>query len=181
MTLISEAYRTMNTHLHEARPDYGAGLATSRWYDTINQFAQKMGSTSVLDYGAGKRSLSRACPHLNVTSYDPAIPEISQVPAPADFVVCLDVLEHIEPECLDDVLDDLKRCARKGVFLTIATGPAKKSLEDGRNAHLIQQNFAWWAPKLTSRWDVRMMQSMGYEFAIFALPYAEAKAERAAA
>jgi 2-polyprenyl-3-methyl-5-hydroxy-6-metoxy-1,4-benzoquinol methylase len=181
MPVISESYREQNRKLHDSKPFYGAGTVTSRWYEGISRLAQQMGATSVLDYGCGKGKFGLACPHLNVTNYDPAIRGLEQTPEPADMVVCLDVLEHIEPECLDDVLDDIKRCARRAVFLTVATRPAKKVLEDGRNAHLIQENFAWWAPKITARWDVRMMQSTGGEFVVFAIPYAEAKAERVAA
>jgi len=43
-------------------------------------------------------------------------------PSPASFVACIDVLEHIEPELLDNVLDDLRRVtAQIGVF-TVHTG-----------------------------------------------------------
>ena len=36
------------------------------------------------------------------------------------------MLEHIEPECLDDVLDDMHGLSKKSVFLTIATAEALK-------------------------------------------------------
>ena len=73
---------------------------------------------------------------------------------PCRFVACIDVLEHIEPHLLDNVLDDLKRVtAGVGVF-TVNTGPAKKVLPDGRNAHLIQQPARWWLPKILERFEL---------------------------
>ena len=49
----------------------------------------------------------------------------------------IELMEHIEPECLEEVLDNLQWLSLKAVFLVIATRPAKKMLADGRNAHLI--------------------------------------------
>ena len=49
---------------------------------------------------------------------------------------------------LDAVLADLNRVTKRCIFLTVATGPAVKVLDDGRNAHLIQQPMEWWLPKL---------------------------------
>ncbi len=100
--------------------------------------------------------------------YDPAIEGLDDEPEPADLVVCGDVLEHIEPECLDAVLDDLKRCTVKAIFLTVATRPAKKTLSDGRNAHLIQQPAEWWLPKIMQRWELQAFHATVGEFAVFA-------------
>jgi S-adenosylmethionine:diacylglycerol 3-amino-3-carboxypropyl transferase len=69
-------------------------------------------------------------------------------PEPHDIVVCTDVLEHIEPDCLDDVLADIRRCTKKAALLVVATRPAMKTLSDGRNAHLIQEDFKWWEPHI---------------------------------
>ena len=49
------------------------------------------------------------------------------------LVVVLRRLEHIEPDLLDNVLDELSAITRKLVFLTVHTRPAKKMLSDGRN------------------------------------------------
>lgn len=43
------------------------------------------------------------------------------------------VLEHIEPECLEQVLDHLQRLTRKIALLNIVTRPANKVLADGHN------------------------------------------------
>lgn len=85
-------------------------------------------------------------------------------------MACIDVLEHIEPDCLDAVLDDMRRCTLNGIFLTIHCFPAGKTLPDGRNAHLIQQPTHWWLPKLCERWEPRMLTWMGRGFQFAGLP-----------
>jgi hypothetical protein len=88
------------------------------------------------------------------------------VPDPADIVACTDVLEHIEPECLEDVLADLRRVTKKMGFFTIATRPAKKFLSDGRNAHLIQQDARWWLEKLWAKFHVQQFNDLGGELLV---------------
>lgn len=76
------------------------------------------------------------------------IPELSERPTQHDLVVCSDVLEHIEPECVVSVLLDLQSLTKKVLFIDVATRPAKKILPDGRNAHLIQLLGGWWLTEL---------------------------------
>lgn len=147
MRLISEEYAALNQNLHTQRPTYGA--SGKRW--TIKVL--EMGYTDVLDYGCGKSTLAKSLP-FPIKEYDPAVPGKMDPPEPADFVVCTDVLEHIEPEYLDSVLDDLKRLTLKKALLVVATRPANKTLEDGRNAHLIIQPLAWWLGKIGDRFDI---------------------------
>ena len=75
-------------------------------------------------------------------------------PGPADIVVCTDVLEHIEPECLENVLDDLKRVTKKVCYLAVSTRRASKSYSDGQNCHLIVEDHDWWRPKIKKRFHV---------------------------
>ena len=104
---------------------------------------------TLLDYGAGKGTLALAMPDVPVRNYDPVT--FPDDPDPADFVACLDVLEHIEPECLKAVLWHLRSKVLKAGFLTIATRPAKKILPDGRNAHLIIKPAEWWLLRFRKR------------------------------
>lgn len=154
--LISEEYRALQRALHE-NPDYG--VASLHYAPLVAEIVRAVGATELLDYGAGKGRLGRALREkfgldLVIHHYDPAVPQWSAPPAPCRFVACIDVLEHIEPELLDNVLDDLKRVtAGVGVF-TVHTGPAAKTLPDGRNAHLIQKPPEWWLPKILERFDL---------------------------
>ena len=80
-------------------------------------------------------------------------------PREADLVCCIDVLEHIEVDYLYNVLEELKRITIKYGIYTIHTGPAKKWLKDGRNAHLIQKTSSWWLPLICERFEVIRLES----------------------
>jgi len=155
-SLISEEYRRMQQQLHE-NPNYG--VASVHYAPLVADVIQQVGATEILDYGAGKGRLGQTLRQhiqrpLTIHHYDPAVPHWSAAPAPCAFVACIDVLEHIEPHLLDNVLDDLKRVtAGVGVF-TVHTGAAVKVLPDGRNAHLIQQPAGWWLPKILERFEL---------------------------
>jgi len=181
MPVISEEYRALNRQLHTDRSSYGTGLSSKRHYGTIANFAKSLNPASILDYGCGKGALGKALSHLMVIGYDPSIPGLDDLPEPADFVVSTDVLEHIEPELLDSVLDDIARCTRKAVFLTVNMMPAEAKLADGRNAHLIQKPVEWWLPKLMARWDLRAVNVVPGEFAFFGLAKEEKQSGRIAA
>jgi hypothetical protein len=56
------------------------------------------------------------------------------------------VLEHIEPEYLDETLKYLSTKS-KYIYHLIALSPAKLILSDGRNAHLILESKEWWRQK----------------------------------
>lgn len=111
-----------------------------------------LGAQSIVDYGCGRGSLKPAVERedaaLRVFEYDPGIPGKDILPKPADLVVSTDVLEHIEHEKLNAVLRHIFLLAKKGAYLVIATKPARETLPDGRNAHLIVKNPAWWEEKL---------------------------------
>jgi hypothetical protein len=64
------------------------------------------------------------------------------------MVVCTDVLEHVEPEYLDNVLADIAGLTKQYAYFNISLMEAMKTLPDGRNAHLIVQPWQWWAEKL---------------------------------
>lgn len=151
--LITDDYRAANAALHGVG---NFGTTAPRFVGRIRELAETMGAASIIDYGSGThRWIERAFPNVPVQSYDPCVPELAGEARPADLLVSCDVLEHIEPDCLDAVLDDMWHCTNRAAFLTIATRPAKKTLPDGRNAHLIIQGAAWWLPRLMARWELR--------------------------
>jgi len=158
--LISEEYRRQQEKLHE-NPDYG--LASVVTAPMLAELVVKNNIQHILDYGAGKGRLGEICkeklsPCPKFHHYDPAIPKWSGKPEPRELVACIDVLEHIEPNCLDSVLDDLQRVTQKIGFFTVHGGPAGKNLPDGRNAHLIQERAGFWLPKFMEWFELHMFQ-----------------------
>jgi len=144
--LISEEYRELNKTFHQNNLAYGVG--GEKRVDVILKLYESLKGKSLLDYGCGKGYLAKTLP-FPIWEYDPCIPGKDESPRAADLVVCLDVLEHIEPDYLDFVLNDLARCVKKCGYFVIHTGAAQKILPDGRNTHLIQENKEWWRNKLT--------------------------------
>lgn len=158
---ITPSYAKLNADLHASNLAYGVG--GGRHAEMVAKMAESMKAESVLDYGCGKGMLAKAL-KFPIWEYDPAIPEKSTPPRPADLVVCTDVLEHVEPETLDAVMRDLKRVTLKVALVVVHTGPAAKFLADGRNAHLIQKPGKWWERKLRKRFDVNKSWTVGAEW-----------------
>ena len=157
MSLITDGYLAMQREFHVKRDDYG--IVGQNYVTQVRDLCRRFGTYDVLDYGCGKRTLERAL-GFEIQNYDPAIPGLDAPPIPADILVCTDVLEHIEPECLDAVLADLNRVTKRCIFVAVSTVAAIKTLDDGRNAHLLQQPLEWWQPKLEQYF--RMSRVWGY-------------------
>ena len=164
---ITEDYRALQAALH-AQGNYG--LAALRYGPTVLELLRVGGARTLLDYGCGsKRSLlggMQLPSGVRYEGYDPAVPAYAARPSPAELVVCIDVLEHIEEACLDSVLDELATLCLAFGFFTIHTGPAGKVLADGRNAHLIQQGPHWWLPRLRQRFVLLAVQPVPNGFAV---------------
>jgi hypothetical protein len=156
--LISEEYRALNVQLHRDNLAYGVG--GGKHADTVLKLCERLKTTSVLDYGCGKGYLAKKLP-FPIWEYDPAISGKDQAPRPADIVVCVDVLEHVEPDKIVLVLDDLRRCTRKVGWFVIHTGPSSKTLSDGRNAHLIQRPSAWWEKHMADFFEIGKVMESG--------------------
>ena len=145
--LITEKYRAEQTYLHTEHPNhrkYGTGKG---WTDVITNLYDEYQCSGVLDYGCGKALLNEHMT-LPITNYDPGLPEFAALPRPHDLVVCMDVLEHVEPELLQNVLKHLHDVTIKVLFVTISLKYAGRYLRDGRNAHLIVKPATWWIAQL---------------------------------
>ena len=158
--VISQAYLGQQIELHK-NPDYG--VASLSFAPIVKEVVQAFRVQSISDYGAGKKNLLRGLNGQGLSGfdyypYDPAFPEYG-APRPADLVCCIDVLEHIEPEFVDAVLDDLRAITIKRGFYSIHSEPALKVLTDGRNAHLIQKPSSWWLPQLCRHFEVRHLET----------------------
>jgi len=149
--LITDEYKEINTQLHNDKPTYGK--SGHKWKNIVLDLCKHNSTFDVLDYGCGKSTLQEALP-FRINQYDPAIDIYSEEPSPANIVVCTDVLEHIEPDLLDNVLSDIKEKMLLGGLLTVATRPANKILSDGRNAHLIIEDRDFWTKKITDLFNV---------------------------
>ena len=106
----------------------------------------------LLEYGCGRSKLNKMIPADGVDwiRYDPAIPAFSDNPAGIyDLVICTDVLEHVPPEDVTDVLNHIKGYS-DFVYINVSTRPAIQKLSDGRNAHLTVWIPAVWLRMIRS-------------------------------
>lgn len=150
--LISEGYRELNRRLH-AEVD-GYGRSSRAWAALVARMMDDEGHADALDYGCGKGELKQILPRLPIAEYDPAIEGKEAAPAPADLVICTDVLEHIEPAHINAVIRDLRRVTKRKLLLVVATHPSIKTLADGRNAHLLVKPGSWWREKIKAEFRI---------------------------
>ncbi len=169
---ISDTYQKLNADLHTGQSRYGANSAPRA--PGVAKFVEITNVKTLLDYGCGKGTLKPAvqalCPTLDIREYDPAMPGKTALPEPAEGVVCLDVLEHIEPNYLEAVLEHIRELATKAVLLAISSAPSSQTLADGRNAHLIQEPKDWWLKVLATKYDVADTRDVEDGFLVLATP-----------
>lgn len=143
--LFTQHYAEEQRRIHQEQPAYGS--RGFYWAYLTAGIAQLEQCKTILDYGCGKGTIGNSFREagLNIVSdYDPAVPGKDKPASPADLVVAVDVMEHIEPDCLTGVLFDLARVTRKILFVAISTIPSKRTMSDGRNTHLIVESADWW-------------------------------------
>lgn len=168
MELISEAYRRQNEELHRRAGSFG--VAGDRRAPQVAKLVEKLAADSVLDYGCGKGGLRKALGPI-VRNYDPAVPECSALPDPADIVVCADVMEHVEDECIDAVLAHIAGLTRKAAFFLVACRPSSQNLPDGRNAHISLHDQDWWIARIGQHFRLSDVTKIGVgEVSMVGLP-----------
>lgn len=151
--LITDEYRRLNAELHVRDSDFGN--FAGRYRPRLLEQLRKREITQLLDYGCGKSSLrlTMAGDGVDIFEYDPAIPGKDTPPEPADAVCCIATMEHVEPGCVDDVLDDIRRLSKRMAYFVICTRlSGGHFLPDGRNPHLTVHGDGWWEEKLKQRW-----------------------------
>lgn len=148
--LITPEYVGEQKLLHEQAAYGSRGF---NWGYLIAGIARIENCKTILDYGCGKGTLVKTLSDakIPVAGYDPAMPQFSKLPESADLVSSVDVLEHIEPECLSEVLNHLGHLTRKILFVAISMTPAKRKLSDGRNTHLLIERPEFWRPLFEQR------------------------------
>jgi len=155
-------YIGLQKELHEVG-DYGvSGIENSPTiFHAVSQLAKRLKKVHVLDYGSARghtvakvKSEFWLPPTVTFSCYDPAIDNLSDEPAPADLLICTDVLEHVEPECTWAVLDHIQSLTRCIVFFAISLIPASKTMSDGRNAHINLRKSEFWMREIQKRFII---------------------------
>lgn len=145
MKLLSDYYRSV---LEKEHANGEWGVASIHYAPRVVKIMSEYNLTEVLDYGAGagnlEKNLKLLNPNIIVHNYEPGIPKWNIIPSPCKMVACIDVIEHVEPEYIDYVLDDLVRVIDGYAFISISTTLANRVLNNGWNAHICLKDPIEW-------------------------------------
>jgi Methyltransferase domain len=159
---ISRHHAALYQQYYEARPTL---MLPSRWIDRVETLAARLQAQTILDYGCGPgRGLSRFLTRP-VRDYDPGVADLATAPRAADLVVCIHVLEHVEPASLDEVVDHLQWLARKAVFVVVSCEASTKTLPDGSPWHTLVRDASWWRKYLHDFVAQPCLKEAGKEYA----------------
>ena len=151
--MITDNYKRLLQHKHDDRPWGGAGKS---WVPMIlpllNRFPTE--PITILDFGCGRGTFKPAIeglhPGVRVTEYDPGVRgKDTLTMVPVDYVVCTDVMEHVEEKFVVDTLRTINWLAISGVFFNIDVAESKSFLPDGRNTHITIKPTKWWKDMLS--------------------------------
>lgn len=140
-------------------------------YDPVKEFVIKYSPSSILDYGCAKGNLVNQLrldfPTTLVEGYDPGVFEFNKIKRSSyECLISNDVIEHFEPEFLDQTLTKMSNLYSVSAWLIIACYPAKKKLPDGRNAHLTVESPDWWLKKIKKTFvDSKIVMNEVVEYA----------------
>ena len=144
---ISPGYLALNEKYHRDAPNWGTSAGRFRAVGAM-KLAVLLEAQTILDYGCGKGTMQKAS-GLVMDEYDPAIPGKTEIPRDHyDLVICTDVMEHVEPEYVDSVLNEINDLATLGVYFIVYLTPAMHTLPDGSNCHRTIKPATWWAEKI---------------------------------
>lgn len=140
----------LNSELHQSNKHYGT--AAKHRKKEIVDFCKKVGNREILDYGCGKGMLKQVLGSKYVVhEFDPAIPGKDQLnPRKYPVVVCVDVMEHVEPVYIQEVLFHLKELTESGIYFAISLKRGTRRMADGSFAHKSVFNAAWWFEVLSA-------------------------------
>lgn len=167
MNLVSSEYKTVLRDTHKlTKNEWGGGHSIDKLpkYDSI---LKSLEVKTILDYGCAngkfKPYMNKHKPDYEVFEYDPGIIGKDTPPSAADFVVCCDVMEHVEPELLEDVMKHLQGLVLKSGFFNISTKDAITLLSDGTNAHKIVKDGEWWVSLFKEYFEVSQVETSRIE------------------
>lgn len=176
MQLVSSEYKSILSDTHAKLADtWGGGHSVDKlpkYEDALKSLKVK----TILDYGCAngkfKIYMNTHRPEYDVREYDPGIEGKDALPEPADYIVCCDVMEHIEPDLLHNVMKHLQSLIIKGGFFNISTKDAVTLLSDGSNAHKIVETGEWWVELFREYFNVESIEVRRIETNFKVLPKA---------
>jgi hypothetical protein len=113
----SAKHQHRQERMHSTQPWFGTN---SEYPVDIQNIVNAVRPATILDYGCGCGNAGKKLSLVTGTDvrlYDPFIKEHSQIPAPAELVICWNVLNNVEEEFLSDVVSNLTELATKDLII----------------------------------------------------------------
>ena len=106
--LITQSYIDQLKQMHN-QPEKKLGFGTNPPGKLV-EILKNSQSLSVLDFGCGTGEIlsqvQKLFPKKQIMGYDPGVEDFSHYPSGVDFIYSVDALEHVEPEFIDEVLQN---------------------------------------------------------------------------
>lgn len=99
---------------------------------------------------AGRTPTAQQFPFTTINLWDDRAMQME----PVDWGYCCDVLEHIPEPLTMLAVRNLLSIARKGVFVTVSTGPDVHGVWVGEPLHQTVKSFTWWRKHLGAVGDM---------------------------
>lgn len=142
-------------------PNYNLHPNTEFRFELVYDFIKKNKVDSVIDIGSGRGNVINYIltnhPNIKITScdlkkfhdFDVEFIQLNlcdneniKITKKYDLLTCLDVLEHVEKTCVDNILN-LFSTISKHSLITIAN---HSDVQNGVELHIIQENMDYWTP-----------------------------------
>lgn len=118
-------------------------------------YAKLNRNINILDYGCGKGNnlfrLDCIFNCINFDNYDPFIEKYSHEPEQSDFTICSNMLNFVEPQCIDNVL---KHIADKTKYMIVITIRMDDDPTCDRSNYKTDRTFQWWQGKLENYFTI---------------------------
>ncbi len=161
---ITKGYRNEMTRRHIASKKWGNSAKRYGGADVLGLLDRFQKIKTVLDFGCGKGAMKEYVDQrtwrkdIKWTEYDPGMPGVDTLPQGRyDMVVSCDVLEHIEPNELDETLKQLAGWTQVLSYHNIACTPTghlfTSGEHEGKDVHLIVEPPEWWNDTLAEAFE----------------------------
>jgi len=155
---ISKEYKKQLQEYHKTHQRWGGAVRGRQ--NELHMYMKMTNSSSILDYGAGNSDYKRTVgwtwedPGYTIHEYEPGKPELAGDPPICDASICIDVMEHVETDKVDNVIKHIYDKTNNWTYQTIALTAASGSFSERQNLHLTIKPADWWLEKLTPYWDL---------------------------
>jgi hypothetical protein len=178
---------TKYTKLWDLPQGYGNNYDDPRMIEIVGTLTKEMGLhtfTSVLDVGGGDGRLKKFFPNHVYKSMDIApnsgadiIGDVSFMSTwneeSFDWVISIDVMEHLPIERVDNALHNIATVATEGAAFLICTRPDRGGKKIGAVLHMTVRPPRWWVYRMEDYWkDVQLLRVMTGEYCLIVCRHA---------